>query len=246
MAFDAPSEMGRPASSRIVPPHVGRPASASSPPYGGRGRVVPPKMGVPRPIVGTRYRGDPDQLVADHLGIAATIARSHSQWARYGYDLDDLQGAAHVGLIEAARSWDPDRGVPFAAWASTRIRGAIIDDLRAWAGRSARTATRRGERLDRPTSLDALDLVGESIADQARPVDETVELTLAVAAGVSACRDDIDRDVLAALLADRTMSEVARAHGRTVPGVCWRADRLRAAMRRAAVPTTPAPTERTA
>lgn len=179
-----------------------------------------------------------DELVLGYLDLAERIAGRHAHWARHGVDLDDLVASAHVGLVKAARSWDPDRGVPFGAWAALRIRGAILDDLRAFAGSSVRQGRRRGVEVALPASLDAPgpdgDTAGDRLVDEARPVDVTVELLTAVRAGAEACEDQLDRDVLAALLGDGTMTEVAEAHGYTVPGVCWRAERLRTAMRRAA------------
>src|SRR5262249_54862619 len=45
-------------------------------------------------------------------------------------DRDDLIGAAELGLVEAARNFDPTRGVLFKTFAYYRIRGAIYDALR--------------------------------------------------------------------------------------------------------------------
>jgi RNA polymerase sigma factor FliA len=45
-------------------------------------------------------------------------------------DLDDLISYGQSGLLEAARRFDPERGVPFRAFANFRIRGAMIDGIR--------------------------------------------------------------------------------------------------------------------
>jgi RNA polymerase sigma factor for flagellar operon FliA len=46
--------------------------------------------------------------------------------------LDDLQSFGREGLLQAARSFDASRGVPFRRWANMRIRGAMIDGVRQW------------------------------------------------------------------------------------------------------------------
>src|SRR3712207_6536727 len=60
---------------------------------------------------------------------------------------DDLTSAGLAALVQAARSYDEARGVPFTRYASTRIRGAIIDELRGidWASRSVRRRARQVE-----------------------------------------------------------------------------------------------------
>jgi RNA polymerase sigma factor for flagellar operon FliA len=59
-------------------------------------------------------------------------------------DREELARAGALGLIEAAHRFDPARGVPFDRFAAQRIRGAILDAVRAadWAPRSLRTAAR--------------------------------------------------------------------------------------------------------
>lgn len=47
-----------------------------------------------------------------------------------GIDEENLLSAGTLGLIEAANSYDPERGVAFRTFAYRRIRGAIIDELR--------------------------------------------------------------------------------------------------------------------
>lgn len=60
---------------------------------------------------------------------------------------DDLTSAGLVALVQAADAFEADRGVPFTRYAATRIRGALLDELRStdWASRSVR---RRARDLD--------------------------------------------------------------------------------------------------
>lgn len=57
---------------------------------------------------------------------------------------DDLLSAGLCGLAQAARSFDDTRGVPFHRYAATRVKGALLDELRAhdWASRPVRAKAR--------------------------------------------------------------------------------------------------------
>jgi RNA polymerase sigma factor for flagellar operon FliA len=57
---------------------------------------------------------------------------------------DDLAQAGSIALVKAVDAWDPDRGIPFGAYARERIVGAIKDEMRAsdWASRGVRTTVK--------------------------------------------------------------------------------------------------------
>ncbi|HHY92243.1 MAG TPA: FliA/WhiG family RNA polymerase sigma factor [Firmicutes bacterium] len=77
-------------------------------------------------------------------------------------EFDELVGSGVFGLLAAIERFEPERGIKFETFASTRIRGAILDSLRAadWAPRSLRQRERRlvqaytklHKRLGRPAS----------------------------------------------------------------------------------------------
>jgi len=62
---------------------------------------------------------------------------------------DDLMSAGMLALVLSAGDYDPQRGVPFRSFAAFRIRGALVDELRAmdWASRSVRSQARRVETI---------------------------------------------------------------------------------------------------
>ncbi|HZL57375.1 MAG TPA: sigma-70 family RNA polymerase sigma factor [Bryobacteraceae bacterium] len=47
-----------------------------------------------------------------------------------GIDMADLIQAGNVGLLQAARSFEPERGAPLAGYAKFRIRGEMLDVVR--------------------------------------------------------------------------------------------------------------------
>jgi RNA polymerase sigma factor for flagellar operon FliA len=59
-------------------------------------------------------------------------------------DLDDLIQAGMIGLLDAASRYKEDQGAQFETYASQRIRGAMLDELRSndWLPRSLRRTSR--------------------------------------------------------------------------------------------------------
>jgi RNA polymerase sigma factor for flagellar operon FliA len=86
-----------------------------------------------------------DELVREHLPLVHyAVSEVASRIPRH-VSRDDLTSAGMAGLAQAARNYDPERAASFARFAATRIRGAILDELRArdWASRSVRTRARQ-------------------------------------------------------------------------------------------------------
>ncbi len=63
-------------------------------------------------------------------------------------ELDDLKSAGVIGLIDAAEKYDPEKSANFKSYAEIRIRGSMVDELRAldWVPRSVR---QRGAQIER-------------------------------------------------------------------------------------------------
>jgi RNA polymerase sigma factor (sigma-70 family) len=70
-----------------------------------------------------------DRLVEDHMGFARSLARRMTAMLAMPVDRDALESDAMLGLLMAARCFDPDRGVAFSTYAAKRIRGAMLDGL---------------------------------------------------------------------------------------------------------------------
>lgn len=73
---------------------------------------------------------DRDQLILQHIPLLKHIAGRMSFDTPGGIDRDDIYGYGMLGLIAAADSWDVSRGLKFSTYAYTKIRGAILDELR--------------------------------------------------------------------------------------------------------------------
>lgn len=68
--------------------------------------------------------------VNEGLELVEMLARQMRRQFGPHVQHDDLVSQGRETLLAAARSFDPDRGVPFRRWANLRIRGAMIDAIR--------------------------------------------------------------------------------------------------------------------
>jgi len=75
-------------------------------------------------------RASPDELAERYLSLVIPIARNFQKRLPASVNFDDLVGAGNLGLVEAARRFDPAQGASFGSFAQHRIRGAITDSLR--------------------------------------------------------------------------------------------------------------------
>lgn len=71
----------------------------------------------------------PEKLARDNMPLATFLAVEKARSATH-VDLDDLLSAARLGLARAAMSWDPARGIPFGAFASSQINWAMLSEMR--------------------------------------------------------------------------------------------------------------------
>jgi RNA polymerase sigma factor for flagellar operon FliA len=69
-------------------------------------------------------------LIERFAPLATRIARGMNVPVGAVAGPDDLESAALIGLIDAVDRFDPERGVPFEGYASLRIRGAVLDEVR--------------------------------------------------------------------------------------------------------------------
>lgn len=89
--------------------------------------------------------GGPEGLIRQHLPLVHYAVSDLAGRVPRHVNRDDLISSAMFGLAQAAKAWDPERGVSFDRYARTRIKGALLDELRDrdWASRSVRAGARR-------------------------------------------------------------------------------------------------------
>ncbi len=81
-----------------------------------------------------------DKLLIEYAGLVRYTAQRIAFNLPASVELGDLMGSGVMGLIKAVENFDPARGFKFETFATHKIRGAILDELRAldWVPRSIR------------------------------------------------------------------------------------------------------------
>ena len=131
----------------------------------------------------------PDGQLEDYLPLVKYIAGRLAIGLPRSVEMDDLINAGVIGLIEAHHNFDSGKGVKFETYASLRIRGSILDELRGmdWVPRSTRARSREIERaiakleneLGRtPTEDELANGLGVDLADYYRMIDDVSSTSL--------------------------------------------------------------------
>ncbi len=79
----------------------------------------------------TRPRNE-DKLVLEFLPMVHKITQQVVSYLHPPLSREDLVSAGTIGLVKAARDFDPTKDAEFKTYAYIRIRGAVIDELRSW------------------------------------------------------------------------------------------------------------------
>ncbi len=89
-----------------------------------------------------------DELIVTYSPLVKYVAGRVSAGLPHSIEQGDLVSYGMFGLIDAIEKFDTDRKIKFETYAITRIRGAIIDELRSidWVPRSVRAKARSVER----------------------------------------------------------------------------------------------------
>jgi RNA polymerase sigma factor for flagellar operon FliA len=168
------------------------------------GSVSPALQLVPRDADARKVRVE--QLVRANLPLVGHIVRETLSRVPGHVSHDDLTSAGMLALVQAAEGFDEGRGASFATYASVRVRGALLDELRGldWASRSVR---RRARQVD--------DARGRISTALGRPAEDH-EVACALGIGTAelvAHRDDVARASVVSLQSfeERTVDELLPA-----------------------------------
>jgi RNA polymerase sigma factor for flagellar operon FliA len=133
-----------------------------------------------------------DRLILTYAPLVKYVAGRLGSGLPAHVDEGDLVSYGLLGLIGAIERYDPDRDIKFETYAISRIKGAIIDELRAldWVPRSVRSRAREIERA-----------IGELEAKLGTaPTDEQIAAKIGISVDeLEESLTDISRSSIAAL-----------------------------------------------
>ena len=128
-----------------------------------------------------------EETLKSHMPLVRSIVDRMRASLPPHIDVQDLYSVGLLGLINALRRFDPTHGITFASYATMRIRGAVLDELRRmdWMSRSLRVKAKKltdvitafEQKVGRPaTEAEIADELGISpeeyttLLDEVRPV----------------------------------------------------------------------------
>jgi len=131
------------------------------------------------------YKSDPDGengyksrncIVERYMPLVRKRAERIRSRLPHEIELDDLISAGSVGLIDAIKAFEPERGVKFETFCIPRVQGAMLDELRSmdWAPRMVRSKTSKLNEADkilvgkfgrRPTEEELADFLEQPLED---------------------------------------------------------------------------------
>lgn len=117
---------------------------------------------------------DQDAIVTEHVSLVKRIAYHLLARLPPSVQADDLIQSGMIGLLEAARNYDPSQKASFETYAGIRIRGAMLDEIRRsdWIPRSVHRKARQ--------IAEAIHLVESRTGREARDQDVAEILTLSL------------------------------------------------------------------
>ena len=108
-----------------------------------------------------------EQIIVEYVPLVKLVAGRLNMYLGYTVEYDDLVGYGIFGLIDAIDKFDYGKGIKFETYASLRIRGSILDQIRKmdWIPRSVRQKQKQMEsavtKLEKDANVKDKDIAQE-------------------------------------------------------------------------------------
>lgn len=109
-----------------------------------------------------------EKIILEYAGLVKIVAGRLSMYLGYTVEYDDLVGYGIFGLIDAIDKFDYNKGVKFETYATLRIRGAILDQIRKmdWLPRTIRQKQKKIEQALQKISLSGREASMQELAEE--------------------------------------------------------------------------------
>ena len=108
--------------------------------------------------------GEQKELIVAHLYLVKFVVNRLTMNLPPGVTKDDLHAIGSMGLIDAAKKFDQSKGVLFKTYSVTRIRGAILDELRRYT-LGGQTLCRKARQIEQATKAIEIRKEGGAASD---------------------------------------------------------------------------------
>ncbi len=178
-----------------------------------------------------------DRLIMEYAPLVRHIANRIAMRLPPHIEADDLVSSGILGLIDAIEKFDPSRKVMFKTYAGIRIKGAILDELRAmdWIPRSIRKVVNRLEsayheleqRLGRPAEDEEVaELLGMKMEEFYRLLKQATGVPL-ISLDILIDTDEKKRNILSYLVDPKSENALGvLGLGEIKDTVAWAIDAL--------------------
>ena len=113
-----------------------------------------------------------EKLILEYAPLVKIIAGRLSMYLGRNVEYDDLCGYGVFGLIDAIDKYNYGKGVKFETYATLRIRGAILDQIRKmdWVPRTLRAKQKRLDELNIELRINEEDkeLLGDEVEENSK------------------------------------------------------------------------------
>ncbi len=144
-----------------------------------------------------------DEIITQCISLVKASARRLATYASPSHDVEDLVSAGIFGLLDAVEKYNPTKGASFKTYAGWRIRGAILDEIRAldWVPRSVREKAKKLERtyakleqkmLRAPSESEIAEELGVSLNELHKMLSEVSCTAMLMLDEICQDRDDED------------------------------------------------------
>ena len=181
--------------------------------------------------------------IEDYIHLVKQVARSMKRHLPPQVDVEDLESAGYLGLLDAAKKFDETRNVKFSTYCTTRIRGAIGDELRRvdWVPRLVRQSGEPAVYMSLFSDISSMtgtpdnnDFINPDfvVADNSPDIVREIDIRTRIHDAINQLKPKYKQAVMLYYFDGHTLKEAAKFMGTTESRVCQILKKVRPILKR--------------